>query len=153
MRSCGSILRASRYSRGVRERGRGLIGGRKYYDTNEIKRIGEIYTPWPSWHIVAHSSVSKDVASVATLGAFLKALDEGVKHFNTHRNEAVDWIANNLDYTAEDAREWLKTVEFSKDVKRVEPEVVEKTVGILRKAGVIKDDTVAPKDMILDLHL
>ncbi|KAA8894663.1 hypothetical protein FN846DRAFT_398309 [Sphaerosporella brunnea] len=125
---------------------------KKYYDSNEIKRIGEIYTPWPSWHIVAHSSVSKNVGSVATLRAFLKGLDEGVKYFNTHRDEAVDYIANNLDYTAEDAREWLKTVEFSKDCMKVEPNVVDKTVEILKKAGVIRGDEFPAKGMVLDLH-
>jgi hypothetical protein len=132
--------------------GAGLMQGRKYYDTKEIKRIGEIYTPWPSWHIVAHSSIGKELASVATLGAFLKAVDEGVKYFNTHRDEAVEWIAANLDYSEEDAREWLKSVEFSKDCKAVEERVVETTVGILKKAGVIKGD-VAPKDMVLQLGL
>jgi len=23
---------------------------KRYYDNGEIKRIGEIYTPWPSWY-------------------------------------------------------------------------------------------------------
>lgn len=126
--------------------------GRKYYDSGEIKRIGEIYTPWPSWHIVAHTELSKSVAGVATVGAFLRAVDDGISYFNTHRDEAVEYISTNLDYSAEDAREWLKTVEFSKDCKAVEKEVVEKTVGVLRKAGVVKGDEVKVEDMILNLQ-
>lgn len=124
---------------------------RRYYDSGEIKRVGEIYTPWPSWHIVAHRSVAGSVGGVATAGAFLKALDEGVRYFNTHRDEAVEYIATHLDYTEEDAREWLGTVEFSKDCKVVERGDVEKTVGILRKAGVVKGKEVGVEEMILDL--
>ncbi|KAI5797278.1 hypothetical protein FPQ18DRAFT_366455 [Pyronema domesticum] len=125
---------------------------KKYYDSGEIKRIGEIYTPWPSWHIVAHKSLAENKEGVATTGAFLEAVDEGVKYFNGHKDEAVEWIAGNLDYSAEDAREWLKTVEFSKDCKLVEKEVVEKTVSILKKAAVVKDDKVIVQDMILDVN-
>lgn len=101
---------------------------------------------------MAHSALSKDVAGVATASAFLKAVDEGVKYFNTHGDEAVEYIATNLDYSEADAREWLKTVEFSKDCRAVDRNDIEKTVDILRKAGVVKDDTVKVADMILDLH-
>jgi len=38
----------------------------------------------------------------------------------------------------EDARAWLKTVEHVKDASKVEPSVVEDTVTILQKAGVVK---------------
>jgi hypothetical protein len=46
-----------------------------------------------------------------------------------------------LDYSEEDAREWLKTVRFAKDVRGVDPEVISKTVGTLQKAGVLGDGT------------
>ena len=47
------------------------------------------------------------------------------------------YISTKLDYSEEDAREWLKTVEFAKDVRGVDKVVVDKTVGILQKAGVL----------------
>ena len=28
---------------------------KRYYDNGEIKRIGEIYTPWPSWYASEHT--------------------------------------------------------------------------------------------------
>ena len=126
---------------------------RKYYDTAEIRRIGEIYTPWPSWHIVAHSDLASSVSGIATTSAFLKAVDEGIKHFNTHRNEAVEYISTHLDYSEDDARAWLKTVAFSADCRKVERDVVEKTVAILKKAGVVKGDAgeVTTESMVLDL--
>ena len=136
----------SQGERGRVGRGRGTDDGRKYYDTQEIRRIGEIYTPWPSWHIVAHPSQKAEVVA-----AFAGAVNEGVNYFNEHLDEAVNWIAGNLDYSEEDAKEWLKTVKFSQDCGIVEPEVVEKTLGILKKAGVVKGDQAQVADMILDL--
>lgn len=131
---------------GSKEQGRRETdGGRKYYDTQEIRKIGEIYTPWPSWHIVAHSSQKSEAVT-----AFAEAVNEGVKYFNEHLDEAVKWIAGNLDYSEEDGREWLKTVKFSEDCGVVETEVVEKTLGILKKAGVVKGDQVQAADMVLN---
>ena len=102
---------------------------------------------------MAHKSLGSSVAGIVTTCAFLKAVDEGVSYFNTHKDEAVEWIATHLDYSEEDAREWLKTVEFSKDCKVVEKEVVENTLSILRKAGVVKGEEVGVKDMVLGLTL
>ncbi|KAI5780841.1 hypothetical protein EDC01DRAFT_710344 [Geopyxis carbonaria] len=114
---------------------------KKYYDSGEIRQIGSIYTPWPSWHIVAHSSLTSSVSGGASVASFLKAVNEGVKYFEMHKDEAVQYIADNMDYSKEDAETWLTTVEFSHDCRKVRPEVVKKTVGILKKAGVIKDDS------------
>lgn len=95
------------------------------------------------------------MSGIATIGAFLKAVDEGIKHFNTHRDEAVEYISTHLDYSEEDARAWLKTVAFSADCRKVERGVVEKTVAILKKAGVVKGDAtggeVTTESMVLDL--
>jgi hypothetical protein len=33
---------------------------KRYYDNGEIKRIGEIYTPWSSWKIVASTKLDND---------------------------------------------------------------------------------------------
>lgn len=84
--------------------------------------------------------------------AFLETLNEGVKHFQEHLDDAVKYISTNLDYSEEDAREWLKTVKFAPDVKKVRPEVVEKTVQILKKAGVVKEESkVGFEDMVVKM--
>jgi ABC-type nitrate/sulfonate/bicarbonate transport system substrate-binding protein len=128
---------------------------KRYYDNGEIKRIGEIYTPWSSWKIVAKNSL---VDSEKTSGAsksllkdelkdVLDKINQGVKHFENNQEEAVQYISENLDYSEEDAREWLKTVRFAKDVRGVDTTVVEKTVGVLKKAGVLGDG-VDPHGMV-----
>jgi len=121
---------------------------KRYYDNGEIKRIGEIYTPWSSWKIVAanHLLHPKNGSSgsnashprlTTELEDVLEKINKGVKHFEENQEEAVQYISTELDYSEEDAREWLKTVRFAKDVKGVEKQVVDKTVGILQKAGVL----------------
>ncbi|KAH8656625.1 hypothetical protein BGZ60DRAFT_417362 [Tricladium varicosporioides] len=108
---------------------------KRYYDNGEIKRVGEIYTPWPSWQIVAATSIKED----ARLDELFEKLDKGIKHFEENEEESVKYISTSLDYSEEDAREWLKTVRFAGKTKGVDVGVVQKTVGILRKAGVLEE--------------
>ncbi|KAF2022922.1 hypothetical protein EK21DRAFT_81999 [Setomelanomma holmii] len=123
---------------------------KRYYDNGEIKRIGEIYTPWSSWKIVAVNDLIHPTNWSSTPNAskpalkeeledVLKKINKGVKHFEENQEEAVQYISTKLDYSEEDAREWLKTVRFAPDVRGVDVEVVDKTVGILQKAGVLSD--------------
>ncbi|KAF1945556.1 periplasmic binding protein-like II [Clathrospora elynae] len=121
---------------------------KRYYDNGEIKRIGDIYTPWSSWKIVAVNNLLYPANWTSTSNASKPALHEeledvlqkinkGVKHFEENQEEAVQYISTKLDYSDEDAREWLKTVRFARDVRGVDRHVVDKTVGTLQKAGVL----------------
>lgn len=111
---------------------------KRYYDSGEIKHIGDLYTPWPSWVISTLSSLDAEVRK-----SFLDAVNEGIAYFNSHKDEAVKYISLNLDYSEEDASEWLKTVKFSDDVEAVNwAATVEKTVEVLKVAGVIEGDNV-----------
>lgn len=110
---------------------------KRYYDSGEIRRVGEIYTPWSSWKIVASTGLVRDGQLDARLNSLFEKLDQGIKHFNENKEEAVKYISTELDYSEEDAREWLKTVRFPTHTEGVDLAVVEKTVGVLRKAGVL----------------
>lgn len=131
---------------------------KRYYDNGSIKRVGEIYTPWSSWKIVAVNELlnpenwSQGANATAPplkqeLEEALQKINKGVKHFEENQEEAVQYISTKLDYSEEDAREWLKTVKFSKDVRGVDQKVVDKTVNILQKAGVL-DERADPSGMI-----
>ncbi|KAF6818351.1 hypothetical protein CPLU01_13354 [Colletotrichum plurivorum] len=111
---------------------------KRYYDSGEIRRVGEIYTPWSSWKIVASTALAPEGGKLdPRVKDLFKKIDLGVKHFNENQEEAVKWISTNLDYSEADAREWLKTVKFTDGVEGVKPEVVDNCVDILRKAGVL----------------
>jgi hypothetical protein len=113
---------------------------KKYYDSREIKNIGEIYTPWSSWLITASKSLLASTSEGdKRLQSFLTSVNKGIQHFSENTEESVRWIASNLDYTDEDAREWLNGVKFVEDTRVVEQEMVDKVVGILTAAGVVKE--------------
>ena len=131
---------------------------KKYYDNVSIKRVGEIYTPWSSWKIVAanallntenwsHGANATAPPLKEELADALEKINKGVKHFEDNLEEAVQYISTKLDYSEEDAREWLKTVKFARDVRGVDQKVVNKTVNILQKAGVL-DEKADPPAMI-----
>lgn len=108
---------------------------KRYYSESAtphpIKQIGEIYTPWPSWHIVAANPQDH------RLGDLFSKLDQGINYFQTHLDEAVNYISSVLDYSEEDARKWLNTVKFTQQTRGVSRQVVIDAISILQKAGVL----------------
>lgn len=109
---------------------------KKYYDSGEIRQIGEIYTPWPSWLITATSEVQQS----SKLEAILTAINEGIAYYHANHEEAMEEIYTNLDYSKEDAEEWSKTVSYPGDVSVVDEKMVKSTINSLRKAGLMKDN-------------
>lgn len=126
---------------------------KKYYDSGEIKNIGRIYTPWPSWVISASTDLTENELGRNQLAELSKAINEGIAYFNTHHDEAVEWISSNLDYSAEDAKSWLETVTFSTDVSKVdEQDVIKKTIGILQAAEVLTESAGSTSYVVDDLR-
>jgi hypothetical protein len=115
---------------------------KRYYDSGEIRRIGEIYTPWTSWKIVASTALlnqGEKGKPYPRLMDVFKKLDQGVKYFEEHEEEAIKYISTELDYSAEDAAEWMRTVRFAKKTEGVDIEVIQECINILKKAGVLKE--------------
>lgn len=112
---------------------------KRYYDSGEIRRVGEIYTPWSSWKIVAANRLLPGGNPEVRLQDLFKKLDEGVRYFGEHQDEAVKYISTELDYSEADATEWLRTVEFAKKTEGVDLKVIQSCVNILQKAGVLKE--------------
>lgn len=106
---------------------------KKFYDNGELKRVGEIYTPWSSWVIAARDATDKRLETMA------EKLNQGVVWFKEQRAESVDHITTEMEYSKADAEAWMETVTFSKDVRGVDPAVIDKTIGVLRKAGVLDE--------------
>ena len=62
-------------------------------------------------------------------------LNKGIEYFEEHQDEAVGYISTELDYSEGDARAWLGTVKFAKDVRNVDQKVVGDTIGIIEESG------------------
>ena len=112
---------------------------KKFYDSGEIRRLGDIYTPWSSWKIVASTKLTQGDELDGRVKDLFTKLDQGVKHFNENQEEAVKYISTSLGYTEPDAREWLGTVKFPTQTEGVKSDVVSSCVTILRKAGVLEE--------------
>lgn len=123
-----------------------IFTSKKFYDSGEIRQVGHIYTPWPSWHIVAKTELVSD----SRVSAFLNGVNQGIAHFNAHPDQAVTSIAESkmMEYSREDAEEWMKTVKFADDATKVDLETIQKTIYILKKSGVIKKD-ISPEEMVV----
>lgn len=106
-----------------------------------LKKIGEIYTPWPSWMIVASTEVFPQPAQDETLKQLLALLDQGIEDFRADPAQAVKLLGTGelgCTYGEEDAREWLKDVRFVPGGTRgVERGIVDGVVDVLKVAGVI----------------
>lgn len=119
---------------------------KRYYDNGEIKHIGDQYSPWASWMIVAKDELvnpngrhENQKALSERLEDVLEKINKGISHFEENKEETVEYISTKLDYSEEDAREWLKTVSFAKDVRGVDEKSVQDTVSILKTAGVVEE--------------
>lgn len=114
-----------------------------------LLRVDILNNRWSSWLITAH----KDLTSSSDkpdprLATFLSGVTKGIEYFYLHIDEGIEYIAANLGYTAQDARDWLKTVEHVKDASKVERSMIENTVEILSKAGVVKGE-VGVNDLVV----
>jgi hypothetical protein len=118
---------------------------KRYYDNGEIKKIGEIYTPWSSWKIVARTGIEQ---GDQRLEEMFEKIDRGVRYFEGNKDESVKYISEKLDYSEADAREWLETVRFAKSTKGVDVGVIQNTVDVLRKAGVLGEKGMKPEEMV-----
>ncbi|CCU76958.1 unnamed protein product [Blumeria hordei] len=119
---------------------------KKYYDNDEIKKIGEINTPWSSWKIVASTNLIN--SSKDRLEEVFDKLDKGMRYYEKNSDEAVQYISTSLDYSEADARSWMKTVRFPAQSKGVDLNVIKKTTDVLKKSGVINGKGMSEEEMV-----
>jgi mannosyl-oligosaccharide alpha-1,3-glucosidase len=110
-------------------------------DGTPLKKIGEIYTPWPSWHIAASTKAFPDPEADDRLKQLFTTLDQGVKEFTANPDQGITMLGTGelgCHYTEEDAREWLKGVKFFGQTRGVSGDVMAGVVKVLQSAGVIE---------------
>ncbi|KAI2793895.1 hypothetical protein POX_a00483 [Penicillium oxalicum] len=54
-----------------------------------LKKIGEIFTPWPSWMIVASTAVFPDPEQDSRLQQLFQILDQGIQDFESNTTQVV----------------------------------------------------------------
>jgi hypothetical protein len=118
----------------------------------EIKWIGEIYTPWPAWHVVSSTQLSHTLSSTNSpftedqiLSGLFTGFDKGMALFHQGGEDlAIKWLGSGeagCVYGAEDVREWMKNLEFAAQGTRgVERSVMLNVLEVLKDAGVLGGD-------------
>lgn len=112
-----------------------------------LKHIGEIFTPWPSWMIVASTALFPSPEHDDRLQSLFQALDQGIKAFEADTAQVVRLLGTGelgCNYNEEDAIEWLKDVKFTAGTRGVDSKVIGGVVDVLKTAGVI--DTAMSND-------
>ncbi|ERF76660.1 hypothetical protein EPUS_04480 [Endocarpon pusillum Z07020] len=109
-----------------------------------LKKIGEIYTPWPSWHIAASEKRFPRPESDEMLAKVFEVLDRGIKRFNSDAEVGVRMLGTGelgCYYSEVDAREWLTKAKFVDETRGVDRQVLAEVVKVLQGAGVVDTDT------------
>ncbi|KAF5367413.1 hypothetical protein D9758_003639 [Tetrapyrgos nigripes] len=107
-----------------------------WLDSGEVRFIGSVPTPWPSWLIAAQPSISADA-----LKEFLTSLSGYVRDFDSEDSRAtknVPFIKEKFGYKEEDIQAWMKTVGYPEECLAIDRKVIEDTLGVLGKAGVVQ---------------
>jgi len=108
-----------------------------FVDAGEVRFIGSVPTPWPSWLIAAHPSR----APAENVRVFLTGLTKHVRSFDSVEsrvNANVEFIKAKFGYQPEDIKEWLKTVAYPEDCQVIPKKVIIDTLSVLEKANVVK---------------
>jgi len=107
-------------------------------DKGEVRFIGSVPTPWPSWMIAAHSSTTRcprdDVIT------FVANLTRHVNEFDSEsarKQKNVDFIKKHFGYPEEDIRAWMATVGYPTDCTKVDGSMIVKALLILEGTGVV----------------
>ncbi|KAG6862536.1 hypothetical protein C0995_000084 [Termitomyces sp. Mi166 len=110
-----------------------------FVDTGEVKFIGSVPTPWPSWLIAAHPSPER--APVDEVRRFLEELTTYVRAFDSAQSREsanVEFIKKHFGYPSDDIEAWLKTVAYPESCLQIPQKVITDTLSVLEKAGVVK---------------
>ncbi|KAG7089456.1 hypothetical protein E1B28_011141 [Marasmius oreades] len=106
-----------------------------FLDAGEVRFIGSVPTPWPSWLIAAQPSVSSD-----SLKAFLSTLSTYVRSFDSPENRSgknVEFVKAKFGYPENDIVDWQNTVGYPDDCLSISKEVISETLRVLENAGVV----------------
>lgn len=119
-----------------------------FVDAGQVRFIGSVPTPWPSWLIAAHPSQER--APTHDLRTFLETLSTYVVSFDAPENRArpnVEFIKETFGYREKDIGAWLQTVRYPQNCSDIPEKVISDTLAMLEKAGVVN----APKGLHFDV--
>jgi hypothetical protein len=84
-----------------------------FHDSGEIRRVGEIVTPWPCFMVATLRPYAQEHAD--TIASCFKALRRSCQAFSHEKDTMPKVIAERYDLKLEDAQAWYKGVRITAD--------------------------------------
>eukprot|EP01111_Echinosteliopsis_oligospora_P014400 TRINITY_DN5418_c0_g1_i1.p1 TRINITY_DN5418_c0_g1~~TRINITY_DN5418_c0_g1_i1.p1 ORF type:complete len:577 (+),score=123.80 TRINITY_DN5418_c0_g1_i1:80-1810(+) len=118
-----------------------------FHDSGEIKKIGEITTPWPCFMIASRKTTLESRNDA--INAMLDGIQDACHNFHIDP-KITEMVCSKFGHRKEDAEKWYKGVHItgSRDISEA---ALATALDILRTVHVIEDKDMQPKDLC-DLH-
>lgn len=114
------------------------------FDNLELKKIGEIETPWPAFSFASRSfSTSKEdiLISNAIRNQLFPSLEEGIALFtDAQSNLGVNIMSGEYQHSEEDARAWLRRTAYGTNNMSVNKKRWNDAVLILKQIGLVPSE-------------
>ena len=115
---------------------------KKFWDTGELKRIGEIPTPWNGWHIAVRGSTPDPRVQEI----LYPSLQKGLEWFKNEKEEVMEMLTGEMGYERPDAESWYQEVVYPGSFGSINQGGVGAAITSLRTAGFIQSEEVALSD-------
>jgi sulfonate transport system substrate-binding protein len=108
-----------------------------FYDKGEIRRIGEIVTPWPCFLIA--STVDFISQNLNQVEKMLIGLQNACSLFRTNSIDSIKRISQNFHLSEEDAKAWFDKVNIT-GINSIAESTIETTIDALKTANIISNE-------------
>lgn len=108
-----------------------------FYDKGQMKRIGQIITPWPCFLIAAQQDFIAN--STKFIDKLFVALQKCCEHFRKNSVESIRRISSKYNLSEEDAKAWFDKVEICPK-NEISKSTIETTIDALKTAQIICED-------------
>lgn len=105
-----------------------------YYDKGEIKRIGQIITPWPCFMIASTKNIISN--NLINIENMFIALNNACQYFKKNSINSIKRISMNFNLTEEDAKTWFDNVNIN-STNEISESTIETTIDALLTSNII----------------
>jgi hypothetical protein len=105
-----------------------------FHDSGEIRRIGEITTPWPCFMVATLRPFAQENAS--TIESCFKALRKSCEAFSSEKDTMAAVIAETYDLELADAQAWYKGVNVTAS-PMIPESAITSSIEALSEVGVL----------------
>ena len=118
-----------------------------FHDSGEVKRVGDITTPWPCFMVAALRSTID--ANLDAIRSTLAAINEAARAFHAESDTMPAFIAKTYGLLPEDASAWYKGVDISAH-RFISAAAIETALGALIEADVLDPSTTTTPACVID---